>query len=300
MNEIRTIDLLIIGAGPGGYVAAIRARKKGLHVVLVEKRFIGGTCLNIGCIPTKSLIKAVEVFKEAKNAQAYGITAENVVAHLDIMQAKKTEVASTLVAGIQFLLTKHGVEVLWGVASFIDDQTVSIQTADDVFVYRPQKIIIATGAKTKRLNIERIGDPLVHDSESLLNNTTLPKSMIVIGGGVIGMEFAFLYGNLGTNVQVLEFLPTILPSVDRDISQRLIRTAKSANVAINNNAAVSKIERLANGLTRVYYVQSGELKFLEAELILERSEEFRRRMASIWKTRRLLKRSMAASPSMNT
>ena len=266
MNLINT-DILIIGAGPGGYVAAIYAAKKGKQVTLVEKRWIGGACLNEGCIPTKALVKSAELYQEVLNGEKHGILLDNPRVNLEKIINNKNEIKDKLVTGIEFLLKKYNVNVLSGEAKFINDQEVEIN-CEDKFLVKAKDIIIATGSKTKHLPIEGINLENVFDSEKILNNTHLPKSMTVIGGGVIGMEFAFIYANLGVKVNVVEFLPRILPLVEKDIALRLIRFAKQLDIDIYTSSAVSKLEKVKEGL-KVYFTRKETEETLVSEYVLE-------------------------------
>lgn len=268
-KEISSTDLLIIGAGPGGYVAAIYAARKGVNVTLVDRAYVGGTCLNVGCIPTKALVKSAEVYTEAKNASLYGVNIEKISVDMTKVIERKADITKTLVNGIGFLLAKHNVRVIIGSANFESDTIVRITTASGHELFEPKNVIIATGSKTKHLPIPGIDLDFVVDSEKLLDNSDLPKKMAVIGGGIIGMEFAFIYGHFGVKVDVLEFLPTILPTVDKDLSQRLLRHAKLNNITITTNAQVTKIERSEAHNAKITYIHKNEEKFVEADLVLE-------------------------------
>ncbi|MCK7484891.1 MAG: dihydrolipoyl dehydrogenase [Bacillus subtilis] len=268
-NQPNNPDLCIIGAGPGGYVAAIHARKQGMNVVLIEKDQVGGTCLNYGCIPTKAMAHAADLVTEIQHASSYGILADLAAIDMARLIDKKDAVTKSLVDGIRYLLDKHGVTVIHGVARFLDDATIAVTTAMEEICLRPKNIIIATGSKTKHLPIPGIDSANVHDSKSMLANRDLPKRLCIIGGGVIGMEFAFIYGRLGTQVQVLEFLPSILPNIDKDVSQRLIRPAKLANIQIQTQARATHIEPLSDGALRVHYLVNNTERFFEADCVLE-------------------------------
>ncbi|MFA5381104.1 MAG: dihydrolipoyl dehydrogenase [Candidatus Izemoplasmatales bacterium] len=269
MKDVKQTDLMIIGAGPGGYVGAIYAARKGLKVTLVEKRWIGGTCLNAGCIPTKALIKAVEVFEEAKTGSKFGIDVEGVTANWTNIQIQKNKVTDSLRQGVEVLLAKNGVNVVNGSASFADDGTILVATSAGNEFYQARNTIIATGAKTKHLHITGIDLPVVIDSEQILTLSTIPQSLTIIGGGVIGMEFAFIFGRLGVRVTVIEFMPQILPAVDLEIVQRLSRYAKMANINVITNAAVTSIEQNETGKAIVKYKQNDTDKFVESDLVLE-------------------------------
>jgi dihydrolipoamide dehydrogenase len=258
-------DLLIIGAGPGGYVAAIFAAKNGLDVTLVDAKKVGGTCLNEGCIPTKALVKSAELYQEILHSEENGIFIENPSFDMSKIIDKKNETKEKLVSGITYLLDKYGVKTITGYASFLNNKEVKI---GDSYNVEAKNIIIATGSKTKHLPILGIDSKFVLDSEALLDNKVLPETLNIIGGGVIGMEFAFIYASLGVKVNVIEFLPNVLPGVDKEFSMRLMRYAKQLNMTIINNAAVTKIEE-ANDSCIVHYNQKGKEKTLEANMILE-------------------------------
>lgn len=260
-------DLMILGAGPGGYVAAIDAAKKGLRVVLIEKEAVGGTCLNVGCIPTKALIHdAMQYFSLVKHQNDVITTGE---VHFDLEKAvnHKNHITQQLVQGIRFLLDKHGVTTVIGHAMFTSAKSVEVSTELGVSQYTAESVIIATGAQTRYLPIPGINLPGVVDSRGLLQNQNLPKKLVVIGGGIIGMEFAFMYGQLGVEVEVLEFLPQILPMLDKDIVNRLVRPAKEANVSIKTGAEVKEISRNEHGLS-IHYLQKNEMMTTEADLVL--------------------------------
>lgn len=265
--EKTSTELLIIGGGPGGYVAAIYAAKQGRKVTLVDQKKIGGTCLNEGCIPTKALVRSAEIYQDILNADHHGIQIKEATFDLAKIIENKNAVKDKLVQGVEFLLKKYGVDVLNGHARFVDNQTVDIEGE---FNYRIQAtdIIIATGSKTKHLPIEGINNPLVVDSEVLLDNTKLPKTLNVIGGGIIGMEFAFIYAALGVKVNVIEFLPRILPGVDKELGQRLLRFAKQLGIQILVGAAVKKIEA-ADGQAIVHFERKEKMESLAADLVLE-------------------------------
>ena len=268
MNKVLNPDILVIGAGPGGYVASIYAAKKGKSVVLVDGKWIGGTCLNEGCIPTKALVKSAELYREILNSEKHGIILDNPRISLDKIIENKDEVKDKLISGIEYLLKKYNVETLKGYARFIDDKKVLVTLDEEEVVIEAKNVIIATGSKTKHLPIQGINLENVFDSEKILNNKKLPKSMTIIGGGIIGMEFAFIYANLGVKVNVVEFLPRILPSVEKDVALRLVRFAKQLNIDIYTSSAVKSIEKVGTDL-RVNFERKETLESLDSEFVLE-------------------------------
>ena len=269
MDQIRETDLLIIGGGPGGYVAALYAAKKGLKVTLVEKRFIGGTCLNVGCIATKALVKSAVTYYDALESMNYGISYESLKFDWTKIMDRKRAVIDQLVGGIGYLLKGQNVETIFGVASFIDNQTVLIQADSQVLTYRPRNIIIASGSKVRRIKIEGSNQPFVVDSEAMLSLVKQPKSLTIVGGGIIGMEFAFIYGMLGTEVTVIEMMPSILPMVDKDLSQRLLRYAKQAHINIITQAQVKAYKLNELNHPTVVYSKNDKLEEVSSSLILE-------------------------------
>ncbi len=266
MGNINT-DLLIIGAGPGGYVSAIYAAKKGLNVTLADGKRIGGTCLNEGCIPTKALVRSAELYQEILHSEKQGISLENPSFDMGKIIDNKDEVKDKLIKGIEYLLEKYNVNIIKGYANFENDKVIKV-VGEEEFLINAKDIIIATGSMTKHLPIPGIELDLVIDSEVLLENKHLPETLNVIGGGIIGMEFAFIYASFGVKVNVIEFLPRVLPGVDREFSMRLMRYAKQLNISILNNAAVTKIEKV-EGRALVHFTQKGKEKTLEADMVLE-------------------------------
>lgn len=263
MEKMKT-DLLIIGAGPGGYVAAIYAAKKGLDVTLVDRDRIGGTCLNWGCIPTKALVKSAELFQEIMHAEHLGINVSKPTLDFAKVIDNKDQVREKLVTGITYLLEKYNVDVIDGVASFLNDREVMIN--DDEILIEAENIIIATGSKPKHLRCE--GIELAMNSKALLDNKKIPESMVIIGGGIIGMEFAFIYASFGVKVTVVEFLPNVLPGVDKEFSLRLRRFAKQLDMTIINNAGVTKIEKHEDKL-KVFYNYKDKIQEIDTDLVLE-------------------------------
>ncbi len=247
-KEINNIDteLIIIGSGPGGYVAAIYAAKKGLKVTIVEKEYIGGTCLNVGCIPTKSLVKSSEVCHNIKNSSLFGINnTGKIQIDMERVISQKKEVVDKLVSGIDFLMQKNNITVVRGHATFITTNKISI-TGDKNYNITAKDIIVATGSKISKINIPGIDLPFVMNSTTALSCTELPKSITIIGGGVIGMEFAFIYRNLGVEVYVVEFMDRLLTMVDKEVSKEIESIAKNAGINIYTNSKVKKIQSSNN------------------------------------------------------
>ncbi|MFB1050980.1 dihydrolipoyl dehydrogenase [Paraliobacillus sp. JSM ZJ581] len=267
-NEL-DVDLLIIGAGPGGYVAAIYAAKKGLRVALVEKeKTLGGTCLNVGCIPTKSLVKSSEICHSVKHSALFGIeTSSSLQVNMKQIIRRKEEVVDQLVSGIAFLMDKNDIQVIRGNASFLSENKVRV-TGKNNHQISAKDIIIATGSKISKVNIPGIDLPFVMNSTDALSNTELPKSITIIGGGVIGMEFAFLYRNLGVEVHVVEFMDRLLNMLDTDITEELEQQAKQAGIHVHTGAKVSKMQQANNGQAIVTYETTSGEQLLVSEKVL--------------------------------
>ncbi|CAH2716555.1 Dihydrolipoyl dehydrogenase [Neobacillus rhizosphaerae] len=266
-NDLKS-ELLIIGAGPGGYVAAIYAAKKGLQVTLIEKEELGGTCLNVGCIPTKSLVKSSEICHNVKNSSLFGIKAETDI-QVDMKQVirRKDEVKEKLVSGIGYLMEKNEIQVIHGDASFLSANTVSVN-GEKNYRISAKNIIVATGSKIAKVNIPGIDLPFVMNSTDALSCAELPKSITIIGGGVIGMEFAFIYRNLGVEVHVVEFMDRLLTMLDRDISEEIAHSAQQAGIHIHTNSKVSKIQRADDDQAIVTYEDAKGEHLLVSDKVL--------------------------------
>ena len=237
--EIQKTDLIIIGAGPGGYETALHAAKEGLSVTLFNGDRLGGTCLNEGCIPTKCLCRNAEVVATVKEGEAFGLA--NLSYELDYNKVveRKNQVVSTLRDGIAFMLKQAKVDVVEAKARFIDEHTVEA----DGKQYTADNIIIATGSDSRSLPIPGADLECVYDSTHMLDIEYVPESLTIIGGGVIGMEFASIFSNLGSKVTVIEFMKQILPPFDSDIAKRLTQALKKRGVKIITSAAAQKIEQ---------------------------------------------------------
>ncbi|MCL2671804.1 MAG: dihydrolipoyl dehydrogenase [Clostridiales bacterium] len=237
-------DLIIIGAGPAGYEAALFAARLGRRVALVEKRELGGTCLNRGCIPTKALLHAAELFRAAGDAGSFGVACEGVGYDMDAIFARKDAVVERLRGGVASLLAAAKVDVLRGAATIPEKGKVRVGDT----VYETEHILIATGAAAARPPVEGIELPGVVTSDELLAQAADFDSIAIIGGGVIGMEFASFYSALGKRVSVIEFMPRILPGFDREVSQNLSMILKRRGVDIRVGTALQRIRADAGSL----------------------------------------------------
>lgn len=261
-------DLLVIGGGPGGYVAALYAAKKGLNTVLVEREKLGGTCLNVGCIPTKALVKSSEVYKDTLLGEEFGFEIENIKVNMNKVIDRKDKIRENLVSGIDYLLSKNNVRVIKGDASFLDDKIIVAKRGKDEYKIEAKNIIVATGSKISKINIKGIDLPFVLNSKSALDNKNLPESITIIGGGVIGMEFAFIYSNFGVKVNVVEYMDRLLTMVDDDISEEIENIARLNGINIYTSSKVTKIEESENGDAIVFFENEGKEKYLISENVL--------------------------------
>ena len=235
--------LAIIGGGPAGYTAAEKASKAGKGVVLFEQNAVGGTCLNVGCIPTKSLLYGAKQYYNATHAQKYGVTAENVAFDFAAMQKRKTIVVRKLVAGIKQRLNNEHCTLVAGAARVVSrtDELVTIECNGET--YEAENLLICTGSTNFVPPIPGIKDnPAVWDSTDALAAAELPKSIIIVGGGVIGMEFATLYHELGVPVTVIEAMPTILPNLDQEVVSVLLEKYKKAGINILTSTKVEEVQ----------------------------------------------------------
>ena len=262
-------DLIIIGSGPGGYVAAIRASQLGMKVGVVEKSELGGICLNWGCIPTKSLLKSGQVFNYIKHAADYGINIEGEAkADFGKMVQRSRGVADSMSKGIQFLFKKNKIDHIRGYGKLKNNQTVEVTDADgNTHEIKAKHIILATGARSKELpNLKQDGKKIIGYREAL----TLPKqpeSMIVVGSGAIGSEFANFYNSVGTKVTLVEFLPNVVPNEDEEVSKQLGRSFKKAGIKVMVGSSVESVDTSGDICKVVIKTKKGE-ETHEAEIVL--------------------------------
>jgi len=235
-------NLVIIGGGPAGYVGAIRASQLGANVTLIEKDEVGGTCLNVGCIPTKVLTSTAHLFLSMKHSDRWGLKTSGINLDFPQVMKRKQMVVQRLVTGVKGLLKTRGVNLVKGTASFSDERVIEVKTdKDKIRKIEADKILIATGSVPIMLPIPGIELEGVVDSTPALSFTEVPKSMLVIGGGAIGCEFAYIYHSFGTQVTILEMLSQILPGEDHEISASLRTSLERAGIKIFTDAKVSKI-----------------------------------------------------------
>lgn len=234
-------DVMVIGAGPGGYVAAIRAAKLGLHVAVVEEDRAGGTCLNRGCIPAKAMIHAAETYRSAREADRFGVETGRVSFDYGKILAYKEETTDALVQGVEQLLAGNGVDRLAGKGTLLAGKKVRVTTEEKEEVYAADHIILAAGSKPLLLPIPGMDLPGVLTSDGLFRLQECPESLAIIGGGVISVEFATAFAGFGTKVTILEALPRLVPNLDKETSQNLKMILKKRGVDIHTSASVQEV-----------------------------------------------------------
>jgi dihydrolipoamide dehydrogenase len=263
-------DLIVIGSGPGGYVAAIRASQLNMNVAVVERAELGGICLNWGCIPTKALLKSAQVFNYAKHAANYGIKIEGTVTpDFDAVIQRSRGVSDTMSKGVQFLLKRNKVTVIEGFGKIKKDKTVEVTASDGtVTEYSAQHIILATGARSKQLpHIPQDGKKVIGYREAL-TLPTLPKSMVVMGSGAIGSEFAYFYASMGTAVTIVEYLPNLVPIEDEEISSHLGRAFRKAGIKVITSASVEQVDTSGEGCKVTIKDSKEKITEIECDVVL--------------------------------
>lgn len=261
-------DLIVIGSGPGGYVAAIRAAQLGLKTAIVEKESLGGVCLNWGCIPTKALLKSAQVFEYINHAADYGINVTEASADFDAVVKRSRGVADGMSKGIQFLMKKNKIDVINGFGKIKTGGKVEVKAADGtVKEYTAKNTILATGGRSRELpHIKQDGKKVIGYREAM-TLPKQPKSMIVMGSGAIGVEFAYFYATMGTKVTIVEFMDNIVPVEDEDVSKQLNRSFKKIGIDILTKSSVEKIDSSGDLCKVTVKTEAGE-KVLEAEIVL--------------------------------
>ncbi|RLD82995.1 MAG: dihydrolipoyl dehydrogenase [Bacteroidetes bacterium] len=261
-------DIIIIGSGPGGYVTAIRASQLGFKVAVVEKENLGGICLNWGCIPTKALLKSAQVYEYLKHVDAYGLKAKEIDKDFSAIVKRSRGVAEGMSKGVQFLLKKNKVDVIDGFGKIKAGKKVEVTAADDkVTEYSADHIIIATGARSRELPFLPIDGKKVIGYREAMTLEKQPKSMIIVGSGAIGVEFAYFYNSMGTQVTIVEFLPNVVPLEDIDVSKQFNRSLKKSKIKVMTSSSVTKVDTSGDGVKATVETKKGE-QILEADIIL--------------------------------
>ena len=251
-------EIIIIGAGPGGYLAAERAGAMGKKVLIIDKeKYLGGVCVNKGCIPTKTLLNSAKIYYKSQNSAMYGVSVSNAVYDFNKAMIWKNKVVDLMTKGVAYQMKRFNVDVLQGQAKFVDRSTISVNEK----LYNGDNIIIATGSSPVLPPIEGINNPNVITSDEVFKMTVPPKDLVIIGGGVIGLEFASYFSMIGVNVTVLEMLPEVLPNVDSEIAKLLRNSLKGCNILTDVQA--KKIEE-----DRVIYIQDGKDVVVKADSVL--------------------------------
>lgn len=262
-------DLIVIGSGPGGYVAAIRASQLGMKVAVVERSELGGICLNWGCIPTKALLKSAQVFDYLKHAADYGISVQGEVSpDFEAIVKRSRGVADGMSKGIQFLLKKNKIEVIAGTGKLKKDKTVEVTDADGKKTdYKANHIILATGARSRELpNLKQDGKKIIGYRDAMVLSKQ-PASMVVVGSGAIGSEFAYFYNTLGTKVTLVEFMPNVVPVEDEEVSKQLERSFKKAGMKVMTSSEVLSVDTKGDLCKVTIKSKKGE-EVVEAEIVL--------------------------------
>ncbi len=260
-------DVIVLGSGPGGYVTAIRASQLGLKTAIIEKESLGGICLNWGCIPTKALLKSAQVFEYIKHAEDYGINVKSADADFPSIIKRSRDVADGMSGGIAYLLKKNKVEVLKGYGKVLKGNKVSVTTDGINTEYIAKNIIVATGARSRVLaNIPQDGIKIIGYRDAMTLKSA-PKEMVIVGSGAIGVEFAYFYKAMGSEVTIVEFMPNIVPVEDVDVSKQLARSLKKSGIKIMTNASVESVDTKGSGCKVLVKGKKGE-ETIECDVVL--------------------------------
>ncbi|WP_297707077.1 dihydrolipoyl dehydrogenase [uncultured Eudoraea sp.] len=261
-------DIIVLGSGPGGYVTAIRASQLGFKTAIIEKENLGGVCLNWGCIPTKALLKSAQVFEYLQHAADYGLKVDGVDKDFDAVVKRSRNVADGMSKGVQFLMKKNKIEVINGFGKLAPGKKVVVtDTEGKDTEYSAEHIIIATGARSRELPALPQDGKKIIGYRKAMTLEKQPKKMIVVGSGAIGIEFAYFYNAMGTDVTVVEFLPNIVPVEDEEVSKQLERSFKKAGVKIKTSSEVTHVDTSGEGVKATVKTLKGE-EILEADIVL--------------------------------
>lgn len=261
-------DIIVLGSGPGGYVTAIRASQLGFKTAVIEKENLGGVCLNWGCIPTKALLKSAQVFEYLQHAEDYGLKVSNAEKDFGAVVKRSRNVADGMSKGVQFLMKKNKIDVIDGFGKLKAGKKVTVTGSDNKTTdYEADHIIIATGARSRELpNLPQDGKKVIGYREAM-SMEKQPKSMIVVGSGAIGVEFAHFYNTMGTDVTIVEFLPNLVPLEDIDVSKQFEKSFKKAGIKVMTNSSVESVDTSGNGVKAKVKTKKGE-ETLEADVVL--------------------------------
>ena len=247
----KQVDVCVIGTGPGGYVAAIRASQLGFKTAVVEKRFLGGVCLNIGCIPTKALLRSAEVFETIAHASDYGVDVKEYSANFGGMVQRSRKVADKMSKGVQFLMKANKIEVINGAGAFTSPKELSVtdEAGKVIETVTAKHFIIATGARPRELPHLKIDGKMIIDSERAMQLETQPKKMVIIGAGAIGVEFAYFYNSIGTEVTLVELQKNLVPVEDQDVGRELGKVYKKKGINVMTESSVESVKKKGKGVT---------------------------------------------------
>ena len=260
-------DIIVIGSGPGGYVTAIRASQLGFKTAIIEKENLGGICLNWGCIPTKALLKSAQVFKYINHAEDFGLNKVEASFDFPNVVQRSRGVAEKMSKGVEFLMKKNNIDVIFGTAKVKPGKKVAVEKDGAVTEYTAEHIVLATGARSRELpNLPQDGKKVIGYRQAL-TLPKQPKSMIVVGSGAIGVEFAYFYATLGTQVTVVEFMPNIVPVEDEDVSKHLEKSFKKAKIKVMTNASVESVDTSGDGVKAQVKTEKGVVE-LQADILL--------------------------------
>jgi dihydrolipoamide dehydrogenase len=256
-------DIIVLGSGPGGYVTAIRASQLGFKTAIIEKENLGGVCLNWGCIPTKALLKSAQVFEYLKHAEDYGLSVKSADKDFNAVVKRSRGVAEGMSNGVQFLMKKNKIDVINGFGKIKAGKKVDVDGKE----YSADHVIIATGARSRELpSLPQDGKKVIGYREAMSLDKQ-PKKMIVVGSGAIGVEFAYFYNSMGTEVTIVEFLPKVVPVEDDDVSKQLERSFKKSGIKIMTSAEVTSVDTSGKGVKATVKTKKGE-EILEADIVL--------------------------------
>ncbi len=256
-------DVIVLGSGPGGYVTAIRASQLGLKTAVIEKESLGGVCLNWGCIPTKALLKSAQVFEYLKHADDYGLTVKSFDKDFDAVVKRSRDVAEGMSKGVQFLMKKNKIDVISGYGTLKTGKKVDVDGKE----YSANHIIIATGARSRELpNLPQDGDKVIGYRKAMTLKKQ-PKKIVIVGSGAIGVEFAYFYNSMGTEVTVVEYMPRIVPVEDEDVSKQLERSFKKSGIKVLTSTEVTSVDTSGDGVKAMIKTKKGE-DVLQADMVL--------------------------------
>jgi dihydrolipoamide dehydrogenase len=261
-------DLIILGGGPAGYVTAIRASQLGLSTAIIEKESLGGVCLNWGCIPTKALLKSAQVFEYLKNSEDYGLTVNDVNKDFNSVISRSRKVANTMSKGVAFLMKKNKIKVFNGFGKLTDNKTVTVTNNKEESLIHAEKIIISTGSRSRELpNLKQDGKNIIGYREAMTLEKQ-PKNITIVGSGAIGIEFAFFYNSMGSDVTVIEFQNRIVPVEDKEISKELEKNLKKKGITFLTSSEVINSKLTDSGVELDVKTSSNENKKITSDIVL--------------------------------